>query len=196
LHYYLVRNRRDYAGGDPCGEREAGEDNTTFVQAADHDVNIFVLSFNPTRAAEMLCDAHVNKMLLESAQLLNNVFPEGTTTYRHTHYNHPCSVWVRDSRGNFEWLLHHARAIASEFKFRFGHKHKAEDVINYLGRLRPRFPHRPSWFAAKTTHVQAMPDMYKARNAVTAYRDYYIGEKRKIAVWKHGRKPPYWWPWR
>jgi hypothetical protein len=164
-------------------------------------MNIFVLSFNPERAAEMLCDTHVNKMVLESAQLLNTAFPEGTTTYRHTHYNHPCARWVRDSKGNFAWLLKHAKAIAREFEFRFGHKHKSEEIINYCGKLfhqhHPKlFSHRPAWYAVRTPYVQAMPDMYKVRNAVTAYRDYYIGEKRKIAVWKHGRNPPDWWPWR
>ncbi|EAL58219.1 conserved hypothetical protein, partial [Wolbachia endosymbiont of Drosophila ananassae] len=37
-------------------------------------MNIFVLDENPEIAAKMLCDKHIVKMLLETAQLLSNVF--------------------------------------------------------------------------------------------------------------------------
>ena len=43
-----------------------------------------------------------------------------------------------------------------------------------------------------TPFAQAMPEKYKDANAVVAYRNYYIGEKSKIAVWKHST-PPCWW---
>ncbi len=37
-------------------------------------MNIFVLDANPEIAAKMLCDKHIVKMPLETAQLLSNVF--------------------------------------------------------------------------------------------------------------------------
>lgn len=69
-------------------------------------MNIFILDADPKIAAEMLCDKHVVKMLLETAQLLCGVFwfalKSGNLTqlnisipYKMTHYNHPCSIWAR-----------------------------------------------------------------------------------------------------
>ena len=36
-------------------------------------MNIFVLDRNPSRAAHMMCDKHVVKMIIESAQMLSAV---------------------------------------------------------------------------------------------------------------------------
>ncbi len=36
-------------------------------------MNIFVLDRDPTKAAHMMCDKHVVKMILESAQMLSAV---------------------------------------------------------------------------------------------------------------------------
>ncbi len=33
-------------------------------------MNIFVLDENPIRAAEMMCDKHIPKMVVESAQMM------------------------------------------------------------------------------------------------------------------------------
>jgi hypothetical protein len=69
-------------------------------------VNIFVLHKHPRQAARMQCDQHVVKMTLESAQMLSTVINElgGEGPYKSTHVNHPCSVWARQSLGNFLWL--------------------------------------------------------------------------------------------
>jgi hypothetical protein len=37
-----------------------------------------------------------------------------------------------------------------------------------------------------------MPDQYRNKNYVTAYRDYYKGEKT-FAKWEKGRQQPEWW---
>ena len=38
-----------------------------------------------------------------------------------------------------------------------------------------------------------MPDQYRVEgDAVTAYRNYYAGEKRRFAVWKTARVPQWW----
>ena len=43
-----------------------------------------------------------------------------------------------------------------------------------------------------TPFAQAMPEQYKDLDVVVAYRNYYIGEKNKFAVWKHSPKPTWW----
>ncbi len=35
------------------------------------------------------------------------------------YYNHPCSVWVRESKANFEWLCEHALEMFNERDFRW-----------------------------------------------------------------------------
>ena len=37
-----------------------------------------------------------------------------------------------------------------------------------------------------------MPEEYKHNNSVKAYRNYYIGEKSKIAKWNTLAQVPYW----
>ena len=70
-------------------------------------MNIFVLHKDPVVAAQMQCDKHVVKMLLESAQMLCSPFEPGSAPYRRSHYNHPCSKWARESSSNYQWLWDH-----------------------------------------------------------------------------------------
>ena len=74
-------------------------------------MNIFYIDKDPIKAAQMACDKHVVKMILETAQLLctahrvidgvdlqMNSLLEETTMYRATHINHPSTKWVREKR--------------------------------------------------------------------------------------------------
>ena len=40
---------------------------------------------------------------------------------------------------------------------------------------------------------QCMPDEYRDKDYVSAYRKYYIGAKSYFAKWKKGRQQPDWW---
>ena len=44
-----------------------------------------------------------------------------------------------------------------------------------------------------TTPPQCMPDEYKHRNYVTAYRRYYKGAKSYFAKWNRLNNTPKWW---
>ena len=63
-------------------------------------MNIFKLDESPVVSAKYACDKHVVKMILESAQMLCAVHPEGTAPYKRSFYNHPCTKWVRESNLN------------------------------------------------------------------------------------------------
>ena len=75
-------------------------------------MNIFYLDEDPILAAQMHCDKHVVKMILESAQLLStahrlldgNKLADERGLYKATHINHPSSIWVRKSSENYYWL--------------------------------------------------------------------------------------------
>ena len=146
-------------------------------------MNIFVVDENPFVAASMLCDQHVVKMVTESAQLLATAHrvleSQHAVPYKPTHHNHPCSVWARQTTGNYTWLYAHACGLALEFKCRFGHSnHKAIENLPNLSVVPSKLP-----FGGVTKFALAMPDLYKALDTVEAYRNYYNGEKLKFARW-------------
>ncbi len=75
-------------------------------------MNIVAVDKCPMRSALWLDDIRKNKMILESAQMLSTAVralcPDTTLeVYKTAYLNHPCSKWARQSRANFQWLLHH-----------------------------------------------------------------------------------------
>jgi hypothetical protein len=145
-------------------------------------MNIFVLSRCPRTAARLHCDKHVVKMILETAQLLYTAhhvvgtpeLPEGA--YKKTHANHPCALWVRESQANYRWLAELGWWLCKEYQYRYGEQktHKTERHILWLKAHVPALPDCPA-----TLVRQAMPDEYKCRDPVQAYRAYYLESKVK-----------------
>ena len=88
-------------------------------------MNIFLLSLCPIEAVQQ-CDKHVVKMPIESAQMMCTA---GHGSYKPTHQNHPCTRWATLSEANFEWLTAHALALCDEYTYRYGRRHKSQDVI-------------------------------------------------------------------
>lgn len=46
--------------------------------------------------------------------------------------NHPVSIWVRETRGNYDWTIEHAKALAAEFRMRYGKDHASGHRIAFL----------------------------------------------------------------
>jgi hypothetical protein len=158
-------------------------------------VNIFVVNQDPVIAAQSLCDKHVPKMLLESTQLLCSAFHTNgplalNIPYKLSYKNHPCTKWVRQSQDNFEWLLQHSKGIVSEFNLRFNKPHACEKILNWCEQNMSELT-----FSARTLtdFAQAMPENYKSKDAVSAYRTYYRIDKSRFAQWNKGRNAPDWW---
>ena len=157
-------------------------------------MNIFYLDKDPARAAAYHCDKHVVKMILESCQLLSNAMPDNLARYKRTHVNHPCSKWVQESPANFAWLCNLTLNLLHEWSKRYGkppHTHKcypvlAEAILWAIGEFSDAALHAPI-----TTPPQCMPDEYRHRNTVKAYRAYYKGAKAGFATWRNGA--PEWW---
>jgi len=147
-------------------------------------MNIFVLDKNPYEAARQACDKHVVKMILESAQMLCAVHPEGVPPYKRSFYNHPCTKWVRETDKNYDWLVDHALGLCAEYTRRYGKTHKSEEVIQWCRCNRPYLP-----IGELTKHPTCMPDKYKVDCVVQSYRNYYNGEKAYFAKWKDGYIP-------
>lgn len=96
-----------------------------------------------------LDDKRVGKLLMEANQMLSlavkihlhwqpydemwmeHVGP-GKISSGFAHRNHPVSIWVRETRGNFRWTVQHAYALAAEWKHRFGTVHASSLRTPYI----------------------------------------------------------------
>ena len=155
-------------------------------------MNIFVLDSDPHLAAYYLCDKHVPKMLLETAQLLCNAI-DGPTPYKKTHQKHPCTLWVQESLCNFHWLLDHGIELCNQFEVRFQKIHKSTSIIKWCHDHRIKHIGLQQGRYSSTPFALAMPDKYKCENAVDSYRNYYKGEKARFAKWDKINNTPWWW---
>lgn len=86
-------------------------------------MNIFAVHINPSVCVRILDDKRVNKMILESLQMLSTCarlsqFPDKDRVMRTSFVNHPCTVWTRASQGNYKWLLSYAELLSDEADFR------------------------------------------------------------------------------
>ena len=156
-------------------------------------MNIFVLDLNIITNVHYHCDKHVVKQCLESAQMLCTAIRctsgvDYDWLYKPTHINHPCSIWARETLGNFWWLCEFGLKLCDEYTFRYGRVYKCRDIIIncssavYVTSIKN---------LEQTPFTQAMPDEYKDDDIVTAYRQYFIGEKQHLANWTK-RPVPYW----
>jgi hypothetical protein len=128
-------------------------------------------------------------MIIESCQILCSVFyhnSEIVPPYKLTHSNHPCSKWSRESLGNFNWLLKHTKSLLEEYNVRYYKHHKCNEILDWINKNKSKLKFHKIKI---TAFVQAMPEQYKKTDPVEAYRDYYKGEKYKIAVWKNVLAP-------
>ena len=132
-------------------------------------MNVFFVDRDPVIAARQLCDVHVVKMAVESAQILSTVQHRygRPAPYRPTHPKHPCVLWAAERVENYVWLHLHAQALCEEYTFRYGKQHGTQAHLDALLE-RPRAL-RSGW----SEPAQAMPDEFKRADAVDAYRAFY-----------------------
>jgi hypothetical protein len=97
-------------------------------------MNIFVTSSNPIKCAKFLDNKRVVKMCLETAQMLSTaLYFHGynkNDIYKKTHVNHPCTIWARENKSNFKWLLKHFKALCDEYTLRYNKVHKSYRLFN------------------------------------------------------------------
>ena len=143
-------------------------------------MNIFLLDWNPQKAAQYHCDKHVVKMILECAQLLYcahwilnpDNLPEGA--YKKTHPNHPSAIWTRESIENYEFVQELAMELCKEYTYRYEKIHKTQKHIDWL-----RTPPLDIPAIKMTPFRLAMPDKYKTEDPVESYQIFYRESKMK-----------------
>jgi len=157
-------------------------------------MNIFYLDTNLSKCAQAHIDKHVNKMILEGAQLLASAHhmtdPDASAIpdiYRLTHKNHPDAVWVRSSINHYLYLMDLMEALNEECQYRYEHTKAHISLSKVKSWPFPRLPDTKFVAPPKCVHddFKSIPD------PVEAYRAYYRRDKREIAGWTK-RSPPDW----
>ncbi len=103
-------------------------------------MNIFVFDKSPEKCAKMLDDARLNKMIVETCQILSTVIHlvckervikdengeysyEGFRIYKPTHTHHPVVKWTAHTRGNYLWVCEYLKSLFVEYAFRRNKRH-------------------------------------------------------------------------
>jgi hypothetical protein len=144
-------------------------------------MNIFATSSCPIESAKALDDKRVIKMILESAQLLSSAIwlNGGKGPYRLTHANHPCTIWVRTSKANYNWLLTHYKALLNEYTNRYSKTHKCASLLTTLTEGANYLPN-------DTLNPFVNCTSYKELDIHTAYK-LYLNDK-----WDSAKRSPTW----
>lgn len=151
-------------------------------------MNIFVTSQWPAESAIVLPDKLVNKMSIESCQMLALVASDyyhnyGTipkkdgTPYKtknSKHKNHPCTKWAAESIHNAYWLIKHGMNLCDEFQLRYGKPHGCYNTLLQAYYLFPK-----GKITEVTPFVRAMPDYLKNDTSIDTFEAYrrYIATK-------------------
>lgn len=180
-------------------------------------MNIFVLDADPVKAAQLQCDKHVVKMIVESAQMLSTAHrmidgkmvrvpsKSGKTKvkawllgdyrdeklYKAVHMNHPCTVWTMKSSANYEWHYAHFVALCEEYTYRYGKVHATDKLLrDKLSVLPNRVP-----VGERTQFALAMksnPECMFPNDPVKSYRMFYQTKQARFKMAWTKREVPEW----
>lgn len=180
-------------------------------------MNIFVVDSDPVVSAQMLCDKHVVKMIVESAQMLSTVrrmldgeltkqpSKSGKTMIKHwrlddseekllykaVHMGHPCTIWTAESGENYDWHYQHFMGLCKEYTHRYGKIHSTELLLGDALRARPKnIPDVPMTEFAVA--MKMFPECIVPGDPVLSYRNFYH-QAKPFAAWSKNRPAPDWW---
>ena len=164
-------------------------------------MNLFILDNDPIKAAQLQCDKHVVKMIVESAQMLSTAHRmlDGVQTrrksqsgktmskywelpddreavlYKAVHMGQPCTVWTMQNDNNYRWHYDHFSALCREYTYRYDKTHATQTKLkSYLMKLPNNI--KEGWKYQMTPFALAMkaePQCINENDIVQSYKDYY-----------------------
>ena len=163
-------------------------------------MNIFIVDLDPKEAARSLCDKHIVKMPLESAQMLcHAAYKLGNPSLNKPPYEdlpkkyhrHPCTLWILESKQNYLWTCEHALELCKEYTARYDKIHKCQAVIEWcINHVPERLPNIGLTPFATAIKKDLYSHLIVPEDPVTTYRKFYIADKASFAKWK--RNKPSW----
>lgn len=181
-------------------------------------MNLFILDECPVIAAQMQCDKHVPKMIVESGQMLSTVHrmldgslekrpsKSGKTQvkywrhpndnlevvlYKAVHMNHPCTVWSRESADNYQWHYEHFIALCDEYTYRYDKVHKTDVVLRYALSQHPTNIPKGSKTPFKLA-MKSNPECIALGDPVKAYQAFYQTKQHRFNMVWTKRETPEW----
>jgi|SRR5210317_1371184 len=111
-------------------------------------MNLFRVASSPYHCARALDDIRLNKMILETAQMLSTAArkhapPEWISEhelYRPTHANLPVPLWIAEGRENYTWTLAYLQSLFAERRFRLSRGHATERLYLSLAKASEFLP--------------------------------------------------------
>lgn len=180
-------------------------------------MNVFILDKDPIVSAQLQCDKHIVKMIVESAQMLSTAhrmldgdlerrpsksgktivkywrMPDWreNTLYKAVHMYHPCSVWTMKSNNNYNWHWIHFAALCDEYKYRYEKVHATDtqlrSVLKALPENIPVGPMTPQPLA-----MTSNPECMDPNNIVESYRKFYQTKQHRFKMAWTKREVPEW----
>lgn len=180
-------------------------------------MNLFILDNDPVIAAQSQCDVHVNKMIVESGQMLSTVHRmlDGTMErrlsksgkvrvqywklpderedilYKACHFNHPCTIWTRENCCNYTWHYKHFIALCNEYTYRTGKSHMTYEKLGSILQKKPNnIPHDTEMTPFKLA-MKSNPECM-LESAVDSYRAFYQTKQSRFKMKWTKREKPEW----
>lgn len=163
-------------------------------------MNVFALDACPKKAAFYQCLKHRVKMPTETAQMLSFLFEEGecpvSNSRKSRHFNHPASLWARQSKSNALWLLEHGFYLCDAYTSSYINEHKSRNHLiwmkNNLNKV--SIPDIGlTDFARCFSEWKSELTKDKYPDTIEAYREFYWLDKIFIAKWPSIEEiPPFW----
>ena len=180
-------------------------------------MNLFVLDKDPIIAAQLQCDKHVVKMVVESAQMLSTahrmldgnveirpsksgktkvkywVHPDDNQEqilYRVAHQAHPCTIWTMESNNNYNWHYVHFIALCDEYKYRYGKEHMSDTKLRELLATPPR--NIPVGYKTKQPLAMKSNPECMFEDVVKSYRAFYQTKQSRFKMVWSKREIPEW----
>lgn len=162
-------------------------------------MNMFILDSCAIKSAQLNCDTHTSKIILEIAQMMcipYHLKGVDNVPYKICHINHPVSKWVRASYENFSWTSNHAYNLYFEKLYRTGIGHKSIEVVKWatanidLLNL-PRTGLTKFAIAINENSLCRKDPSFDESDPVKCYQLYYKYDKKDIAKWTKREVPEF-----
>jgi len=180
-------------------------------------MNIFVLDKSAKTSAELHCDKHVVKMIIESGQMLSTAHrmldgdetrrPSSTgktmskywelpdsredVLYKAVHMGHPCTVWTMESDSNYKWHYDLFKNLCAEYTHRYGKIHATQKKLLTALKELPNNIEKKSM----TPFALAMgsnPECINHDDIVGSYRKFYKTKQKRFSMVWSKRETPNW----
>lgn len=180
-------------------------------------MNIFALSPVPEIAAKWHCDAHVVKMILESAQMLSTAHrvldgeeekrpstsgkrmsrywrladDRENNLYKAVHTKHPCTLWTMESHLNYKWHYKLFEELCKEYTYRYGKIHASENkLLNILKDVPKNI--KKSYITDWPLAMGSNPECMNYDDPIGSYQAFYQTKQKRFSMKWTKRETPYW----